>query len=286
MEEMLAAVLKETLVRTKIDPALVGDIVVGSVLGGGSQRATEARMAMFLAGYPDSVPVHTINRQCSSGLQALAHVAANINAGYYVRSDTERHRSEMFVHCAAVTPVASLSSHRRRCLPFCFDSPGHRHRRRHGDDEPGEDGLGRRNEPQSVRQQAGQGLPAADGNHLRERRSAIWRLAKGAGWSVANAAPMSWLCAAGCGVRPSRCMNRDVRMIAHTPRLRVCCMPPDLLSEFAVTSHRKAAAAIKAGKFKDEIVPMTVQVRMHDQTVQPVRWRLMWTTACLWHTRG
>ena len=88
MEEMLAAVLKETLVRTKIDPALVGDIVVGSVLGGGSQRATEARMAMFLAGYPESVPVHTINRQCSSGLQALAHVAANINAGYYVRRGT------------------------------------------------------------------------------------------------------------------------------------------------------------------------------------------------------
>ena len=49
---------------------------------------------------------------------------------------------------------------------------------------------------------------------------------------------------------------------------------PELPSEFAVTSHRKAAAAIKAGKFKDEIVPMTVQVRMHDQTVQQV-WRLM-----------
>jgi acetyl-CoA acyltransferase 1 len=83
VEELLAAVLKATIDRTKIDPALIGDIVVGSVLGNGSQRANECRIAAFFAGLPDSVPVHTVNRQCSSGLQALAHVAANINAGYY-----------------------------------------------------------------------------------------------------------------------------------------------------------------------------------------------------------
>ena len=80
VEELLAAVLKATIDRTKIDPSLIGDICVGTVLGGGSQRANECRIASFLAGLPESVPVHTINRQCSSGLQALAHVAANINA--------------------------------------------------------------------------------------------------------------------------------------------------------------------------------------------------------------
>lgn len=60
-------------------------------------------------------------------------------------------------------------------------------------------------------------------------------------------------------------------MLAHPPCLCVsrCVRSPP--TEFAVTSHRKAAAAIKAGKFKDEIVPMTVQVRMHEETVQPVR---------------
>jgi acetyl-CoA acetyltransferase len=81
--ELLATVLKATVDRTKIDPALIGDICVGTVLGGGSQRANECRIASFLAGLPDSVPIHTVNRQCSSGLQALAHVAANINAGFY-----------------------------------------------------------------------------------------------------------------------------------------------------------------------------------------------------------
>lgn len=83
IEELLAPVLKAILDATKLDPASIGDIVVGNVLGQGVQRANEARIAAFMAGIPDSVPVHTVNRQCSSGLQALAHVAANIKAGYY-----------------------------------------------------------------------------------------------------------------------------------------------------------------------------------------------------------
>ena len=36
-------------------------------MGPSSQRANECRIAMFLAGFPTSVPVHTVNRQCSSG---------------------------------------------------------------------------------------------------------------------------------------------------------------------------------------------------------------------------
>lgn len=40
----------------------VGDIVVGSVLGPSSQRANECRIAMFLAGFPEVVPVRTVNR--------------------------------------------------------------------------------------------------------------------------------------------------------------------------------------------------------------------------------
>lgn len=79
--DLLAAVLKATIEKTGIDPKIVGDICVGNVLlpGGG---ATQARMAMFLAGFPHEVPVSTVNRQCSSGLQALAHIAAAIKNGY------------------------------------------------------------------------------------------------------------------------------------------------------------------------------------------------------------
>lgn len=78
--DLLAAVLKAVVDKTKIDPKLVGDINVGNVLlpGGG---ATQARMAMFLAGYPDTVPISTVNRQCSSGLQAFSNIASQIQNG-------------------------------------------------------------------------------------------------------------------------------------------------------------------------------------------------------------
>eukprot|EP00890_Picochlorum_soloecismus_P001192 jgi/Picsp_1/2073/NSC_05538-R1_3-ketoacyl- thiolase len=82
-DDLVATVLKETLTRTGVEAEAVGDVVMGSVLGPSSQRANECRMAMFYAGFPESVPVHTVNRQCSSGLQAIASVASAIKAGYY-----------------------------------------------------------------------------------------------------------------------------------------------------------------------------------------------------------
>ena len=82
-DDLLLAVLSATLQRTGINPADIGDIVIGSVLGDSSQRAIQCRIASLLAGIPDTVPIHTVNRQCSSGLQAIASVAAAIKAGYY-----------------------------------------------------------------------------------------------------------------------------------------------------------------------------------------------------------
>ncbi|KAL1550339.1 3-ketoacyl-CoA thiolase 1, peroxisomal [Salvia divinorum] len=82
-DDLLATVLKALIDRTNLNPAEVGDIVVGTVLAPGSLRAIECRMAAFYAGFPDSVPLRTVNRQCSSGLQAVADVAAFIKAGYY-----------------------------------------------------------------------------------------------------------------------------------------------------------------------------------------------------------
>lgn len=82
-DDLLAAVLKGLIEKTNINPAEVGDIVVGTVLAPGSLRAIECRMGALYAGFPDSVPIRTVNRQCSSGLQAVADVAAFIQAGYY-----------------------------------------------------------------------------------------------------------------------------------------------------------------------------------------------------------
>ncbi|XWS31313.1 hypothetical protein CRYUN_Cryun23aG0065900 [Craigia yunnanensis] len=82
-DDLLDPVLKALIDRTKLNPSEVADIVVGTVLAPGSQRGMECRMAAFYAGFPDTVPIRTVNRQCSSGLQAVADVAACIKAGFY-----------------------------------------------------------------------------------------------------------------------------------------------------------------------------------------------------------
>nr|C8YNG6.1 RecName: Full=3-ketoacyl CoA thiolase 1, peroxisomal; Short=PhKAT1; Flags: Precursor [Petunia x hybrida]ACV70032.1 3-ketoacyl CoA thiolase 1 [Petunia x hybrida] len=82
-DDLLAPVLKAVIEKTNLDPKEVGDIVVGTVLAPGSIRAMECRMAAFYAGFPETVPIRTVNRQCSSGLQAVADVAASIKAGFY-----------------------------------------------------------------------------------------------------------------------------------------------------------------------------------------------------------
>lgn len=78
--DLMAGALKGILDRSKIDPALVEDIVVGTVLapGGG---ATEMRAASLVAGFPVSTAVRTLNRQCSSGLQACVDIANQIRTG-------------------------------------------------------------------------------------------------------------------------------------------------------------------------------------------------------------
>ncbi|KAL0006191.1 hypothetical protein SO802_013752 [Lithocarpus litseifolius] len=51
-DDLLAPVLKAVIEKTNVNPSEVGDIVVGTVLAPGSQRATECRMAAFYAGFP------------------------------------------------------------------------------------------------------------------------------------------------------------------------------------------------------------------------------------------
>eukprot|EP00457_Paulinella_chromatophora_P006885 gb/GEZN01006905.1/.p1 GENE.gb/GEZN01006905.1/~~gb/GEZN01006905.1/.p1 ORF type:complete len:405 (-),score=52.18 gb/GEZN01006905.1/:353-1567(-) len=80
--DLLAAVLKASVERVGVKPSMVDDIVVGNVLAPGG-FSSQARMAMFLAGFSETTAISTCNRQCSSGLQALAHVAGNIRSGFY-----------------------------------------------------------------------------------------------------------------------------------------------------------------------------------------------------------
>jgi len=63
-----------------VDPSEVQDIAVGNVLSPASGAAA-MRMAQLAAGIPNNVPLHTLNRQCSSGLQAVAAIANAIQVG-------------------------------------------------------------------------------------------------------------------------------------------------------------------------------------------------------------
>lgn len=78
--DLLVGTFQNLISRSKIDPDLVEDIAVGNVLapGGG---ATEFRAAALAAGFPDSTAVKSVNRQCSSGLQACVDIANAIKAG-------------------------------------------------------------------------------------------------------------------------------------------------------------------------------------------------------------
>ncbi|KAK5086488.1 3-ketoacyl-CoA thiolase with broad chain length specificity [Lithohypha guttulata] len=78
--DLLLYTFKNLLSRSKIDPSLVEDIATGCVLapGGG---ATEFRAAALAAGFPDSTAVKSLNRQCSSGLQACVDIANAIKSG-------------------------------------------------------------------------------------------------------------------------------------------------------------------------------------------------------------
>lgn len=78
--DLLAGVFKALITRSRIDPRLVEDISVGSVLppGGG---ATEFRAAALVAGFPETTALKSLNRQCSSGLQACVDIANQIRCG-------------------------------------------------------------------------------------------------------------------------------------------------------------------------------------------------------------
>ena len=81
-DDLAAAVIRELLSRTegKLDPARIDDVVLGCAYPEGAQGLNPARPIGLLAGLPVDVPAQTINRFCSSGLQAIAIGAERILA--------------------------------------------------------------------------------------------------------------------------------------------------------------------------------------------------------------
>lgn len=81
--DLLAHSLRAVVDRSGVDPELVDDVITGVVSQVGEQSFNIARRALLAAGYPESVPGVSVDRQCGSGQQAIAFAAQGIIAGTY-----------------------------------------------------------------------------------------------------------------------------------------------------------------------------------------------------------
>lgn len=81
-DDMLAHAIKSVVAQVPgIDPARIGDVIVGCAMPEAEQGMNVARIGLLLAGLPITVPGLTINRFCSSGVQAVADAANQIRLG-------------------------------------------------------------------------------------------------------------------------------------------------------------------------------------------------------------
>ncbi|WP_342443014.1 thiolase family protein [Lysinibacillus sp. FSL K6-0057] len=80
-DDLAADVLQEAVKRAGIEKAQVDDVILGCVTQTAEQGANIARTSLLMAGFPDSVPGVTIDRQCGSSQQAVHFAAQAILAG-------------------------------------------------------------------------------------------------------------------------------------------------------------------------------------------------------------
>lgn len=81
--DLSAETLKALVERNDLDPALVEDVIMGCVMQVSEQSLNVGRSAVLAAGFPESVPATTIDRQCGSSQQAAHFAAQGVMAGAY-----------------------------------------------------------------------------------------------------------------------------------------------------------------------------------------------------------
>lgn len=81
--DLAAEVMSKLIERTGLDPATIDDVVMGCVMQVGEQSLNVARNAVLAAGWPDSVPGTTVDRQCGSSQQAAHFAAQGVISGAY-----------------------------------------------------------------------------------------------------------------------------------------------------------------------------------------------------------
>lgn len=80
-DDLAGIAIAELVARSGIDPTMIDDVIFGDANQAGEDNRNVARMAVLLAGLPDSVPGITVNRLCASGLSAVHLAASMIKAG-------------------------------------------------------------------------------------------------------------------------------------------------------------------------------------------------------------
>lgn len=81
--ELSAQVLNGLVARAGVDPAVVDDVIWGCVMQAGEQALDIGRTALLAAGWPETVPGVTVDRQCGSSQQSVHFAAAGVVAGHY-----------------------------------------------------------------------------------------------------------------------------------------------------------------------------------------------------------
>ena len=81
--DLAAETLKALAARNDLDPAVVDDVIMGCVSQVGAQAVNVGRNAVLAAGFPESVPATSVDRQCGSSQQAMHFGAQGVMAGQY-----------------------------------------------------------------------------------------------------------------------------------------------------------------------------------------------------------
>jgi 3-oxoadipyl-CoA thiolase len=91
-DDLAAHAIRSLLDRTRVDPAVIDDVILGAANQAGEDNRNVGRMAALLAGLPVEVPGQTVNRLCGSGLQAVvaaAHAIAHGDGSVFIAGGVE-----------------------------------------------------------------------------------------------------------------------------------------------------------------------------------------------------
>lgn len=80
-DDLAALVVRTVIERAGLDPALIDEVILGAANQAGEDNRNVARMAVLIAGLPQSIPGITVNRLCASGLSAVALASQMVRSG-------------------------------------------------------------------------------------------------------------------------------------------------------------------------------------------------------------